>query len=139
MRNDETRTLAYLHVRTPFTVARPSTVAFESFLPDGTVFGTSARFMPGIGPRLPNRQRSAAADDEGIYRDHLACFVRSDLAAIELPATFEGLVALNVTDAAWIWRTRLEQGVVVPSRAGEFRFAHPPESAAPPLEPGDSR
>ena len=123
MRNDETRTFAYLHVRHPFTEARPSTVGFESFLPDGTVFGTSARFMPIIGPRLPNRRRSAAADDQGIYRNHLAALIRSGLAPIELPATFEGLVALNVNDAAWIWRTRLEQGVVVASSAGGFRYA----------------
>ena len=123
MRNDETRTLAYLHVRRPFTEARPSTVAFESFLPDGTVFGTSARSMPVIGPELPNRRRSAAGDDQGIYRDHLAALVRAGLAAIALPATFEGLVALNINDAAWIWRTRLEQGTVVAPRGGGFRYA----------------
>lgn len=122
MRNDETRTLAYFHVRTPFTESRPSSVAFESFLPDGSVFGTSARFHPVIGPRLPNRRRSAVDDDEGMYRDHLAALVRSGLAGIELPDTFEGLIALNVNDAAWIWRTRVEQGVVT-ARDGGFRFA----------------
>jgi hypothetical protein len=79
--------------------------------------------MVGIFRRLPNRQRSTAVDDEGIYRDHLASLVRSGLAAIELPASFEGLVALNATDAAWIWRTQQEQGAVVASRAGEFRFS----------------
>jgi hypothetical protein len=123
MRNDETRTLAYVSAGRPFSEAHPSMICFESFLPDGTLFGTSARFMPVIGPPLPNRRRSDADDDEGMYRDHLASFVRSGLAAIELPATFEGLVALSVNDAAWIWRTRLEQGVVVPSDAGGFRYA----------------
>ena len=122
MRNDETRTLAYLYVRNPFSATRPSTVGFESFLPDGSVFGTSARFTRGVGTRLPNRLRSGADDEQGMYRDHVAALVRSGLAAIELPATFEGLVALNVNDAAWIWRTRLEQGVVVTSRAGGFRY-----------------
>src|SRR5450631_2556727 len=123
MRNDTTRTLAYFYVRHPFTEARPSAVGFESFLPDGAVFSTSARLMPIIGPKLPNRRRSGADDDQGIYRDHLAALVRRGLAAIELPATFEGLLALNVTDAAWIWRTRLEQGVVVATPTGGFRFA----------------
>ena len=60
MRNDETRTLAYFYVRHPFAEARPSAVVFESFLPDGTVFATSARLMPIIGPQLPNRRRSRA-------------------------------------------------------------------------------
>jgi hypothetical protein len=123
MRNDETRTLAYFHVRRPFTETRPSTIGFESFLPDGTVFGTSARFMAIIGPRLPNRRRAAADDDEAMYRDHLAALVRSGLAAIELPDSFQGLIALNVNDAAWIWRTRVEQRVVVEARAGGFRYA----------------
>lgn len=122
MRNDQTRTLAYFYVRHPFREERPSAVGFESFLPDGTVFSTSARSMPVIGPRLPNRRRSGADDDQGIYRDHLATLVRRGLAAIELPTTFEGLLALNVNDAAWIWRTRLEQGVVVAAPAGGFRF-----------------
>jgi hypothetical protein len=123
MRNDETRTLAYFHVRHPFTEARPSAVAFESFLPDGTVCGTSSRYAPlNIGPRLPNHWRSAAEDDQGIYRDHLAALARSGLAAIELPATFEGLIVLNVNDAAWLWRTRLERRAVVVAPAGGFRF-----------------
>jgi hypothetical protein len=122
MRNDETRTLAYFYVSTPFTAERPSAVAFESFLPDGTVFATTARFAPIIGPELPNRRRSAAADDQGIYRDHLAALVRAGLAPIELPDTFQGLLALNVNDTAWIWRNRLDHGVVVGAPAGGFRF-----------------
>jgi hypothetical protein len=123
MRNDETRTLAYLHARSPFTEARPAAVSFESFLPDGSVFGTRDRFIAIIGPPLPNRQRSPANDDQGVYRDHLAALARSGVATMELPATLEGLVALNVADVAWIWRSRLEQGVVVASRGGGFRFA----------------
>jgi hypothetical protein len=100
LRNDETRTLAYFHVRHPFTEARPSAVAFESFLPDGTVFGTSPGFRLLAGAQLPNRRRSAADDDQAMYRDHLAALIRSGLAAIELPPTFEGLIALNINDAA---------------------------------------
>ena len=123
MRNDETRTLAYFHVRHPFTEARPSTVSFESFLPDGTVFATLPGFTLRIGARLPNHRPSAAEDDQGIYRDHLAALVRSGLATIELPASFEGLVALNINDAAWIWRTNLDRRVVVAAPAGGFRFA----------------
>ena len=103
--------------------ARPAAVSFESFLPDGTVFGTSGRFGTIVGPALPNRRRSTADDDQGVYRDHLAALVRSGFSAIELPATFEGLLALNVNDAAWIWRTRVELGVCVPTRAGGFRFS----------------
>jgi hypothetical protein len=67
--------------------------------------------------------RSLADDDEGIYRDHLAALARAGQAAMDLPATIEGLVELNVADAAWIWRTRLEQGVVVARRDGGFRYA----------------
>jgi hypothetical protein len=123
MRNDETRTVAYLHARHPFTEARPSTVILESFLPGGSVLGTSGRFSSSVGAPLANRSRSPADDDQGIYRDHLAALARAGGAAIELPATFEGLVALAVAYAAWIWRTRLEQGVVVADREGGFRFA----------------
>jgi hypothetical protein len=123
MRNDETRTLAYLHVRTPFTEARPAAVGFESFLSDGSVLGTRQGFIPGIGRPLPNRRRSSATDDEGVYRDHLAALAQSGLEATELPATFEGLVALNVADAAWVWRRKLEDGSVVAWRGGGFRIA----------------
>jgi hypothetical protein len=123
MRNDEARTLAYLHVRFPFTETRPSSVSFESFLPDGTAFSTRDRLISSVVPALPNRQRSNAPDEPGVYRDHLAGLGRSGLMAIELPPTFEGLVALNVNDAASTWRTRLEHGSVVPQGQGEFRYS----------------
>ena len=43
--------------------------------------------------------------------------------AIELPPTFEGLVALDVDDAASIWRMRLEHGSIVSEREREFRYS----------------
>jgi len=86
--------------------------------------GTTGRFASTIGPPLANRRRSDADDDRGIYRDHVAGLAQAGLAATVLPGTFEELVALNIADAAWIWRTRVEQGVVVVSeRDGEFRYA----------------
>jgi hypothetical protein len=123
MRNDETHTLAYFHVRSPFTEARPSTVSFESFLADGRVFGTRERFISMVGAPLPNRRRSPATDDQGVYHDHLAALARSGVTTMELPGTFAGLVALNVDDAARIWQSRLDQGVVVSEGGGGFRFA----------------
>jgi hypothetical protein len=123
MRNDETRTLAYFHVRSPFTEERPSSASFESFLPDGGVFGTSDRFTSIVGAPLPNRRRSPAIDDQGVYGDHLAALARSGVTTMDLPDAFAGLVALNVADVAWIWQSRLDQGVVVSEGGGGFRFA----------------
>jgi hypothetical protein len=132
MRSDETRTVAYLYARRPFNEARPCVVSFESFLRGGSVFATSGRLVSTIGPPLPNRRRSLLDDDRDVYRDHLAALAESGLAAADLPADFEGLVALNVADVAWIWRTRLEQRVVVAALDGGFRYAKWPSLASIP-------
>lgn len=120
MRNDETRTVAYLHVRSPFTEARPVGLAFDSFLADGSCFTTSDG--PPTGPPLPYLRYSRALDHEAVYREHLAALAQLGLATGDVPATFEGLVAANVADVARLWQARRDQGLVVPAGDGAFRY-----------------
>ena len=123
MRNDDTHTLAYFHARAPLTAERPTTVSFESILPDGSPFGTRERIAFIVGPQLPNRRRSPAPDDESVYRDHLATLARSGLPTMELPASFDELVGLNELDASRLWQRRLREQVVVPARGPGYRYS----------------
>lgn len=120
MRNEETRTVAYLQVRSPFTEARPVGLAFDSFLADGSCFTTSDG--PATSPPLPWLRSSRAPDHEAVYREHLASAGQAGLATIDVPATFEALVAANVADAARLWQARRDQGLVVPAGDGAFRY-----------------
>ncbi len=128
MRNDETRTAAYLRVRNPFSDARPVRLTFESFLSDGSIFstvdGSLVAFVAWFGPE--RRHLSSALDHEGMYRDHLAAVAGVGVATREVPP-FDGIVAENVAEAARLWRLQLDRGFVVASADGTFR--HPAAKA----------
>jgi hypothetical protein len=128
MRNDESRAVAYLRVRNPFSDSRPVRVSFDSFLSDGSTFttvdGSLVAFCVWFGP--DRRHESDALDAESMYRDHLAAVARTGVATREVPS-FEGIVAENVKDAARLWQLQLDRGFIVASAGGTFR--HPAAKA----------
>jgi len=124
MRNDETRTVATLHIRFPFTDARPIRVAFDSFLSDGSTFSTVDGSVVGLvawfGPE--HRQESAALDEEGLYQDHLAAIKARGAAVRDIPS-FDDIVVTNALDASRLWLLQIDRGLIRPSTDGSFR--HP--------------
>jgi hypothetical protein len=128
MRNDQSRAVAYLRVRSPFSDSRPVRVAFDSFLSNGSTFttvdGSLVAFCARFGP--DRRHESDALDTESMYRDHLAAVARTGVAMREVPP-FDGIVAENVKDAARLWQLQLDRGFIVASADGTFR--HPAAKA----------
>jgi hypothetical protein len=124
MRNDQSRTVAYLRVRNPFSDSRPVRVSFDSFLSNGSTFttvdGSLVAFAAWSGPY--RRHESDALDAESMYRDHLAAVARTGVATREVPP-FDGIVAENVKDAARLWQLQLDRGFIVASADGTLR--HP--------------
>ena len=124
MRNDETRTVACLLIRDPFSDARPARVSFDSFLSDGSMFstvdGSSVSLFDWRDPE--HRQQSAAFDEEGLYKDHLAAIRLRGMAVREVPS-FDDIVVANALEAARLWVSQVDSGVVRQSSDGSFR--HP--------------
>ncbi len=128
MRNDDTRTVANLYVRFPFTDARPLRVSCDSFLSDGHIFstvdGAGVGLIAWFGPE--HRQTSAALDEEGLYQDHLAAIRSRGLAVREIPS-FDDIIVANALEAARFWLHQVDSGLVQRSSNGSFR--HPTAKA----------